>query len=416
MKYSSHRDFRKLAGVLWGYAVLILRQLGVPKRGARISMVSHSHRTLATSSVKLVQGASGTFNTDTIWGGESEVRSSLYSFPDIFLHSLHHVSLIANRRFNAVFVGDRCLIPERTEAPPWDFGPQSEVLSYKSLVTSNEMLEVSVPGKTVGIPRGIYIGARAPYNYYHFLVNALPSLFLADSFSQIDKTVPVIVPKSALSKSTLLAALKVVAGERPVFAWDERVQLDVAEAFVIDPPPVYDTPLARELSDRRPLTCHISVMRDYRNAILARTRELFPEAAPVERLFLARPPGDHKSPKSAEIARVVEGHGFTVVEPQKLSFEEQVGLFHQARIIVGPGGAAFTNILFCQPDAVSALWKPRHIDAENHFTNLATISQSRLFSVPLDRVRPVSQSKTDVWNLDPEVLSTILRDLIDLAE
>lgn len=416
MKCSLRAYLRKLAGVVCDYARPFLRELGVPKLGARIFWVTHSHGTLANSSVKLVQGASGTLNADTIWGAESEGKSGLYAFPDIFLHTLHNASLIAHRRFNAVFVGNQCLIPERAEAPPWDFGPQSEVLAYKSLVTSKEMLEVSIPRKNLRIPRGIYIGARAPDNYYHFLVNALPSLFAADTFSQIDKAVPVIVPKSALSKSTLLSALAIVAGDRPVFAWDEKVQLDVSEAFVVDPPPVYDTPLSRELSHRRPLACHISVMRDYRDAILSRTSEEPFGAVPAERVFLARPQGDRKSPNRAEIVRVAERHGFAVVEPQKLSFEEQVQLFRQARIIVGPGGAAFTNILFCQPGAVSALWKPRHIEAENHFSNLAKISQSRLFSIPLDRIRPLTQSKTDVWDLDPLVLSTILRDLIQLAE
>lgn len=416
MKHSLRRNLRKIAGVVWGYARPILRQLGVPKRGARIFWLTHNHGALASSSVKLVRGASGTLNADTIWGAESAGNSALYDFPDIFLHTLHDVSLIAHRRFNAVFVGNQCLIPERTEASPWDFGPQSDVLAYKSLVTSKEMLEVSIPRKNLGIRSGIYIGARAPDNYYHFLVNALPSLFIADNFSQIDKTVPVIVPKSALSKSTLLAALKMVAGDRPVFAWDERLQLDVSEAFVIDPPPVYDTPLSRELSDRRPLAFHMSVMRDYRDAILSRTSEAPLGAVPVERLFLARPSGDRKSPGRAEIVGVVERHGFAVVEPQQLSFEEQVRLFRHARIIVGPGGAAFTNILFCQPGAVSALWKPRHIEAENHFSNLAKISQSHLFSIPLDRIPPVSHSEKDVWDLDPVVLSTILRDLIEVAE
>ena len=41
--------------------------------------------------------------------------------------------------------------------------------------------------------------------------------------------------------------------------------------------------------------------------------------------------------------------GFELVATELLSFKEQVRLFSEADIIVGPSGAAFANIIFCQP-------------------------------------------------------------------
>ena len=41
---------------------------------------------------------------------------------------------------------------------------------------------------------------------------------------------------------------------------------------------------------------------------------------------------------------------FTKYKVGQLSFEEQIYLFHNAKIIVGPHGAAFTNLVFCQPN------------------------------------------------------------------
>ena len=41
---------------------------------------------------------------------------------------------------------------------------------------------------------------------------------------------------------------------------------------------------------------------------------------------------------------------FTKYKVGQLSFEEQIYLFHNAKIIVGPHGAAFTNLIFCQPN------------------------------------------------------------------
>ncbi|CAM3689721.1 glycosyltransferase family 61 protein [Bordetella bronchialis] len=41
--------------------------------------------------------------------------------------------------------------------------------------------------------------------------------------------------------------------------------------------------------------------------------------------------------------------GFEVVHPEKLSIEEQIGVFEQADVVVGPTGAQMTNIAWCRP-------------------------------------------------------------------
>jgi capsular polysaccharide biosynthesis protein len=44
--------------------------------------------------------------------------------------------------------------------------------------------------------------------------------------------------------------------------------------------------------------------------------------------------------------------GFSVIEPEAFSVDEQIRIFHQARVVVGPTGAAFANVLYCQPGSV----------------------------------------------------------------
>lgn len=54
--------------------------------------------------------------------------------------------------------------------------------------------------------------------------------------------------------------------------------------------------------------------------------------------------------------------GFTFVYMEDLSFCEQVSLMAQAEIIVGPTGAAWTNIIFASPGTKALCWMAR--DAE----------------------------------------------------
>lgn len=50
-----------------------------------------------------------------------------------------------------------------------------------------------------------------------------------------------------------------------------------------------------------------------------------------------------------EIEETLVARGFTVVEPEHLSFAEQVAVFSNAETVVGATGAAFANLIFCKP-------------------------------------------------------------------
>jgi capsular polysaccharide biosynthesis protein len=47
-----------------------------------------------------------------------------------------------------------------------------------------------------------------------------------------------------------------------------------------------------------------------------------------------------------EIMPMLSGHGFEAVPPGRLSFRDQVALFGEADVVIGPHGAGLTNILF----------------------------------------------------------------------
>jgi capsular polysaccharide biosynthesis protein len=75
-----------------------------------------------------------------------------------------------------------------------------------------------------------------------------------------------------------------------------------------------------------------------------------------------------------EVEAWVSEYGFQVIEPEKLSFPEQVKLFSTAESIVAQAGAALGNIIFapqgCRIIILSA-WSPFSI--YYYFSNLASI-------------------------------------------
>lgn len=84
----------------------------------------------------------------------------------------------------------------------------------------------------------------------------------------------------------------------------------------------------------------------------ARKNGILPRANSEKRIYLSR--GDANTRRvlnEAELSPLLERFGIEIVECSRLSFREQVQLFSEASLILGPHGAAFSNIIFCDTAA-----------------------------------------------------------------
>jgi len=192
--------------------------------------------------------------------------------------------------------------------------------------------------------------------------------------AKIPEYFPVIVPSEVRKFSTLWDPLVALAGKREVHLWPKDVELSVQRCAVIESPPVYDTPLSCEQSRRLPLTIDRETMAGFREHLFRN----FPQDSHVggypERLYLARRGDDIRSPNGADLMKIAIEFGFEIVYCEEESFATQMRIFESAKIVIGPGGAAFANVLFCSPGARVMMWKPEPVPSENMFENLALIS------------------------------------------
>jgi capsular polysaccharide biosynthesis protein len=77
------------------------------------------------------------------------------------------------------------------------------------------------------------------------------------------------------------------------------------------------------------------------------------------RLFVSRRNATFRNVENeGELIGVAERFGFTVLQPERMSFFEQVQQFANAEIVVGVKGAALTNIMFCDPSAAAIVLSP----------------------------------------------------------
>ncbi len=90
-------------------------------------------------------------------------------------------------------------------------------------------------------------------------------------------------------------------------------------------------------------------------ALYKRVRERCDNGVRGRRIYISRRsasavrPGGRMMVNEAELIERLEPLGFEIVEPQRLSAQEQVATFCSADLVVGPSGAGMFNAVFCRP-------------------------------------------------------------------
>jgi hypothetical protein len=206
---------------------------------------------------------------------------------------------------------------------------------------------------------GILLAHRASTNYFHWLLESLTKLKYVDELGVPGE--PLIVPAGMPYQH--YEALKAALGEdrRPWVYYHALTGLDVDRLTAISP--------ALFLSDD-PLTPSRDICAVYDEAIEDLAGRILrnlgvADRQGAKRIYLGRMGRARTLTNESEILRFLVRQGFETVAPEILSFQEQVRLFREARVVVGPAGAAFANLIFCRPGTVALC-----LNADYHSENV----------------------------------------------
>lgn len=193
-----------------------------------------------------------------------------------------------------------------------------------------------VPGRSMAF----FFHPASGQNHSHFLVQTLPQLaHLAASGMQPDRLL--VLPDIRDYQYEMLAAL----------GWPrERILVrDPSQTWLCDE--LYtcyvpnDLPPARDHLDR--LRAHFGRRAD-----------------PIRRVYVSRQDARHlrRFLNEDELVEGLRGLGFTALLPSLLSAAEEVQIFRDAKVVVGPLGAGLYNTLFADPGSVIiGLSDPRYL-------------------------------------------------------
>ena len=203
---------------------------------------------------------------------------------------------------------------------------------------------------------GVFMPWGGGFNYGHFLLDALPSLL-------------------ALAESGLAGELAPAAP--PLRRWqrDLLALLDVGPVREVAAPVVRLRQAAYATSMDHFLHAPNALLLRMRERVAARAG---PPPRRAERIYLSR--RSHAHPmrvllNEVELERALVERGFLIVRPERLPPAGQVALARDARVIVGPTGAAMANALFAaagalvvdiQPEVFPGAWTPAFGELVGH--------------------------------------------------
>lgn len=205
----------------------------------------------------------------------------------------------------------------------------------------------------------VFVDACAS-NYAHWMTEVLPRIVLfcaEDGFLGV----PIVV-NEGLHKNIMESLFLVAGTEREIITLPIGRALAVSELYLTSVTGY--VPFGRRTNK---LSGHSHGLFSPRSFELLRSHlsgiggqaelEVWPE-----KIYLRRNSGARMVTNASEIEKLLIAKGYVIVEPEKLTFLQQIQLFRHVKEIVSPTGAALANAIACKPGAQVAILMSKHKD------------------------------------------------------
>ena len=262
------------------------------------------------------------------------------------------------------------------------------------------------------ISSGIMISGKFCNNYYHIIFENLIRLLYVNELN-INNDIPIIVDK----KTTDIPSCKKIL--------DILLQGNKRDIITIESNRIYHFDNLYRISNVNLFPGHIlntnkwngnylyypEAMIELKNRLLKhKSDKKFPE-----KIFVSRARVNVRQFNEDEVFSILKNYGFKKVFPELLSFEDQMALFSSAKYIVAGSGAALSNLLFIDKNAVVICFgisDGRNTKEIPVFNTIANINNAKFIFFP----RRYSETKGGIhsnFTIDCEKLNTFISSYLD---
>lgn len=240
------------------------------------------------------------------------------------------------------------------------------------LVHHGRTLALVRSGQSEQIVKGILISGCNEVNYYHWVIEILPQLQFIAELPDRYADYPILISAFSQTIASVRTLMESFGIRRPLICLSSIATYQVADLLVINAP----NNVIPNRKDKAGWDAQDSFARPESIAFLR--EKTAPLAASVsasslpKRVLLARK-GILRHYNQDEIVSLLQPYDFSPVFMEDLDLRHQVALMANAEIIIGPTGAAWTNIVFASPGTKALCWMAEEWGELSCFSNLAAI-------------------------------------------
>lgn len=255
------------------------------------------------------------------------------------------------------------------------------------------------------IQRAVFVGSASAHNWYHWVIDTLPSVFLARDLPQEYDSWPLLISESALVRPHWIEILDLVREDRPI------IPLRMHEYMRIEDLVWVHGPTARShFASQTGLTDFVierNSMTRFRSHILESLGLSFDPNRSPTRVFLARSAQNLRPYNHLEIEKIAGAYGFQILRPEHESLRNALDQLLHAEYIVGPHGAGWALALFAEQAKGSLIWTWDEAANENWFHNVLAVR-----GIPVETMLTGPGSNHSGYLIPCELFEARLKNLV----
>ena len=249
---------------------------------------------------------------------------------------------------------------------------------------------------------------RFHYQYFHWLIDSLPRVWLLKARGRENKSAKWVV--GPLDSPTKIASLGLFDIHPEDCLWQENPSVQFNRM-------IYSSFEFHEPIGTRPSfkdgIHHRGWWPDYLKEL--RERGVLRHGKPGGdlKIYITREDAYHrKIINGLDVDLLMDEFGFTRVTPGRLSFEDQIAMFSQARVIVGTHGAGMTNAIWAAPGAKLLEFMPAQLGDPGYrfLGQLCGHDYRCLFANTMEDARGIAYANIEI---DIGTLRMAIRDILE---
>lgn len=235
-------------------------------------------------------------------------------------------------------------------------------------------------GGAIKVQKGIAITGVSDTNYYHWLIEIIPQIFLIEQLSEPLKSFPILISEKIKEIPSIYEVFNNLLIENEIIFLKSNQKYIISKLVVFTSPNLMLTHL-KETNFSPVESSYVNAKSLWllRENVLGwlKTNEQLTCNTP-KYIFLARR-GIIRKYNQDEVAQLLHSFDFSIIFLEDLSFSEQVSYIQGADIIISPSGAGLANLVFAKEGTQVLYWAALSNGNASCFSNLA-----RAMNIDLD--------------------------------